>query len=76
MPKSRSKRGRTFLASSFPREFGAAGYISLVVGVILVLLVIFIVGPIGLFVVGGMWSALTGWLLSADADARAADKPS
>jgi hypothetical protein len=47
-----------------------------VVGVVLILLVIFIVGPIGLFVVGGVWSALTGWLLSADADARAADKPS
>ena len=46
------------------------------VGVVLVVLVIFIVGPVGLFVVGGAWSALTGWLLSADADARAADKPS
>jgi hypothetical protein len=46
-----------------------------VVGVVLVLLVIFIVGPIGLFVVGGAWSALTGWLLSAGADERAADKP-
>ena len=46
------------------------------VGVVLVLLVIFIVGPVGLFVVGGMWSALYGWLMSADADARAADQPS
>jgi hypothetical protein len=47
-----------------------------VVGVVLVLLVIFIVGPVGLFVVGALWSALNGWLLSADADARAADKAS
>jgi hypothetical protein len=47
-----------------------------VIGVVLVLLAIFIVGPIGLFVVGGVWSALTGWLLSADADDRAADQPS
>jgi hypothetical protein len=47
-----------------------------VVGVVLILLVIFVVGPVGLFVVGGAWSALTGWLMSADADARAADKPS
>ncbi|HEV7525016.1 MAG TPA: hypothetical protein VGP92_08625 [Acidimicrobiia bacterium] len=46
------------------------------VGVVLILLVIFVVGPVGLFVVGGAWSALTGWLMSADADARAADKPS
>jgi hypothetical protein len=46
-----------------------------VVGVVFILLAIFIVGPIGLFAVGGIWSALTGWLLSADADARAADKP-
>ncbi len=40
------------------------------VGVVLVLLVIFVVGPVGLFVVGAAWSALTGWLMSADADAR------
>jgi hypothetical protein len=46
-----------------------------VIGVVLILLFIFIVGPIGLFVVGGVWSALTGWLLSADADDRAADQP-
>jgi len=39
-----------------------------VVGVVLVLLFIFIVGPIGLFVVGGAWSAITGWLLSEGAD--------
>jgi hypothetical protein len=47
-----------------------------VVGVVLILLAIFIVGPIGLFAVGGIWSALTGWLLSADADDRAVGKPS
>jgi hypothetical protein len=47
-----------------------------VIGVVLVLFVIFVAGPIGLFVVGGVWSALTGWLLSEDADARAANKPS
>ncbi len=46
------------------------------VGVVLVLLVIFVVGPVGLFVVGAAWSALTGWLMSADADARASDSPS
>ena len=46
------------------------------VGVVLVLLVIFIVGPIGLFIVGALWSALHAWLMSEDADARAADRPS
>ena len=46
------------------------------VGVVLVLLVIFVVGPVGLFVVGAAWSALHGWLLSEDADRRAADSPS
>ena len=45
------------------------------IGVILVLLGIFVVGPIGLFVVGAAWSALTGWLLTEDADTRAADNP-
>jgi hypothetical protein len=39
---------------------------------VLVLLALFIVGPIGLFIVGGIWSALQGWLMSDDADARAA----
>jgi len=46
-----------------------------VVGVVLILLAIFVVGPIGLFAVGGIWSALNGWLMSADADDRAADRP-
>ena len=43
-----------------------------VAGPVLVLLALFIVGPIGLFIVGGIWSALQGWLMSDDADARAA----
>ena len=41
------------------------------VGVVLILVALFVVGPIGLFVVGGAWSAVNGWLLSDDADARA-----
>jgi hypothetical protein len=44
-----------------------------VIGVVLVLFVIFIAGPVGLFVVGAAWSALHGWLLSEDADARTGD---
>jgi hypothetical protein len=47
-----------------------------VIGAVLVLLVIFIVGPIGLFIVGGAFSALTGWLLSESGDATSADLPS
>ncbi len=46
------------------------------IGAVIILFIIFIAGPIGLFIVGGAWAALTGWLLSADADARAADSPS
>jgi hypothetical protein len=46
-----------------------------VIGVIAILLAIFIVGPVGLFVVGAIWSALHGWLMSEDADARAEGTP-
>ena len=34
---------------------------------------LFLVGPVGLFVVGGIWSALHGWLESEDAAARAGE---
>jgi hypothetical protein len=49
-----------------------------VVGAILILLVMFIAGPIGIFVVGAILSAAFGWLASVDADdrARAADAAS
>lgn len=45
------------------------------VGVVGVLLFLFVIGPIGLFVVGAAWSALNGWLLSDDADNRAGVEP-
>ena len=38
-----------------------------VAGVVLVLLALFVIGPIGLFVVGAIWSAIGAWLLSEDA---------
>ena len=44
-------------------------------GVVLILLALFVIGPIGLFIVGGIWAALQGWLMSDDADARAAAPP-
>jgi hypothetical protein len=39
-----------------------------VLGVVLILLFMFVVGPIGLFVVAGMWSALFGWSLVDDTE--------
>jgi hypothetical protein len=40
-------------------------------GPIILLLVMFVIGPIGIFITGAIWSAANGWLLSADADDRA-----
>ncbi|MDQ1520042.1 MAG: hypothetical protein QOI55_1115 [Actinomycetota bacterium] len=40
-------------------------------GVILVLVALFVVGPMALFLAGAIWSALLGWLLTDDADRRA-----
>ena len=45
------------------------------VGPILILLFLFVVGPIGLFVVGALWAALQGWRQSDDADDRATNQP-
>jgi hypothetical protein len=46
-----------------------------VIGAVAVLIALFIVGPIGLFVVGGIWSALQGWLQSEDAFRRHGGEP-
>jgi len=40
-------------------------------GAIIILFVMFIAGPISIFVVGLVLSAATGWLLTADANDRA-----
>ena len=42
-----------------------------VIGVVLLLFAMLVVGPVGLFLVGAIWSGLTGWFLSDDADLRA-----
>jgi hypothetical protein len=42
-----------------------------VVGVVLVLIALFIAGPIALFVAGALWSAVLGWFLVEDADEKA-----
>jgi hypothetical protein len=39
-------------------------------GPVLVLLAMFVVGPIGLFLVGAIWSGLFGWLLVDDTEHR------
>ena len=40
-------------------------------GAVIILIVLFVIGPIGLFIVAGGWSALQGWLQSDAADVRA-----
>jgi hypothetical protein len=41
-----------------------------VIGPILILLALFVIGPIGLFIVAGGWSALQGWLQTETAEER------
>jgi hypothetical protein len=41
------------------------------VGAIIILFVMFIAGPIGVFVLGLVLSAVNGWVFTADAQARA-----
>jgi hypothetical protein len=46
-----------------------------VVGVVLILLAMFVIGPILIFAGGAIWSAITGWLLAEDADREPAPAP-
>jgi hypothetical protein len=46
-----------------------------VIGAVAILVALFVLGPIGLFLVGAAWSALQGWLQSEDAFERAKDEP-
>ena len=41
------------------------------IGAVLLIIAMAIVMPIGLFLVGAIWSGITGWFLSDDADTRA-----
>jgi len=47
-----------------------------VVGVVLLLVAMIVVGPVGLFLVGAIWSGLSGWALSDEADHSAEAQPS
>jgi hypothetical protein len=42
-----------------------------VVGAVILIFAMAVIAPIGLFLVGAIWSALLGWFLSDDADTRA-----
>ena len=44
-------------------------------GVVLVVLVMVLVGPIAVMLGGAIWSALVGWLVGDDADTRAEGQP-
>ncbi len=52
---------------------GVRSNIDGMVGVVLVLLALFVAGPIGLFVVGALWSAAFGWLAVDDAEQHAGE---
>jgi hypothetical protein len=45
----------------------------MMIGPVLMLVAFFVVGPIGLFVVGAIWSAAFGWFAVDDAERRASD---
>ena len=44
------------------------------IGAVILIFAMAVVGPIGLFLVGAIWSAVTGWLLSDDADEAPNDR--
>ena len=59
-----------------PNQIGVVGSVAGVVGVVLLILAMLVVGPVGLFLVGAVWSALSGWALSDDADREGEPQPS
>ena len=46
------------------------------IGVVILIFAMAVVGPIGLFLVGAIWSGVTGWVLSDDADNPSEDQAS
>ncbi len=44
-------------------------------GVVLIVLVLVLVGPIAVMLGGAIWSGVVGWLLGDDADTRAEGQP-
>jgi hypothetical protein len=47
-----------------------------VIGVVILIFAMAVVGPVGLFLVGAIWSGVTGWFLSDDADHPSPDQAS
>jgi uncharacterized SAM-binding protein YcdF (DUF218 family) len=47
-----------------------------VIGVVLLIFAMAVIGPVGLFLVGAIWSAGFGWFLSEDADRQPEAQPS
>jgi hypothetical protein len=44
-----------------------------VIGAVIILVIMFLIGPFAVFVGGALWSALIGWLYVASSEAPAAD---
>ena len=55
---------------------GVLSSVAPVIGVVLVLFAMAVVGPVGLFLVGAIWSGLFGWGLADDADRGPEAQPS
>jgi hypothetical protein len=47
-----------------------------VIGVVLLIFAMAVIGPVGLFLVGAIWSGVTGWVLSDEADNPSEDHAS
>jgi hypothetical protein len=47
-----------------------------VIGVVILIFAMAVVGPVGLFLVGAIWSGVTGWVLSDEADNPSEDQAS
>ena len=45
------------------------------IGAAVIVIVMLVVVPVAIFAGGALWSALLGFLLADDAEARAADQP-
>ena len=44
-------------------------------GVVIIVLVLVLLGPVAVMMGGAAWSALVGWLVGDDAEQRAEDQP-
>ena len=46
------------------------------IGAVILIFAMLVVGPVGLFLVGAIWSGLFGWGLADDAERQAEPQPS